>query len=584
MPLQPEYFSFDALLYKRLFKIPNYQRAYSWGFKQRRDLFNDIENLMKSHHQNQTHFMSMVVCLITNEKIEIGTDQYPYVEIVDGQQRLTTLIIILKAVQKLLAIGPKKQKEEGNRLQKILVKDNKDLILLQANHDSSLTFRGYITKGTIPDASKIKTAADKNLVNAFKECEEFVDKWIKTYNLLDLLRLIKYRLDFVFYALEDEGTVYRIFEALNSRGLDVDWLDKCKCSLMGIGFENGLGPTVLGEMHKLWSKIYQTIGIKNIPGYEILGFAATLKQATIQNRPMGSQDALNYFLESSSGDPNSIVESSEWLLSITDKLNNLYENRRIEAVTDIVHARLLAVAINLAEQLDADQKKKCLEQWEIVTFRIFGIYRKDARTRSGDYTRLACKITQNKLEYDSIMKDLIKLGSGFPIDEGIEDYLSNTDCYNEWEKDLRYFLYRYEESLYDKNISEVLWTQIWEESPSTTIEHICPQAARENDLEGWINVMGKYPLIVEENINRIGNLIVLPPGVNSQCGKKDFEGKKKIYKKFKAIKMVSEIIYEDEDGEKEAKQWNLKRMVAREKKLLSWAKNAWADIENDSVD
>ncbi|MDD3894457.1 MAG: DUF262 domain-containing HNH endonuclease family protein [Syntrophomonadaceae bacterium] len=571
MPIRPEYLTLDDLMQKRLFRIPNYQRSYSWETKQRKDLFKDIEKLMNNRNQTRTHFMSMVVCLHTNEGTEIGTDKYTYVDIVDGQQRLTTLIILLKALEKVLVSGSKIEKSEALKLRRLLVKDNKELILLQTNHDSSSTFRNYIINGLIVNNDQIKTTADRNLVDAFSECQSFVENWNKNYQLLDLLKLLKHRLDFVFYTLEDEGSVYSVFEVLNSRGLDVDWLDKCKSGLMGIVFEKGIGQSQIDELHKIWSNIYRIIGIKTIPGHEILRFAATLMQDVIQSRPLGAEDAMDYFLTECRRKPSSAIQLSEWILAITLKLNSLYENKRLEAVTDIVQARLLAVAIFLAEQLSDQQRTKALEEWEIVTFRIFGMFRKDARTKVGDYTRLARSIMKDKIRFKMIMTELIELGADYPIEEAVKN-LANIDCYNGWEKDLRYFMYRYEESNYENTISQDSWNIIWTHSPSTTIEHICPQAAKNNDLLGWRNKMGRSPEIVQHNINRLGNLLILPPSLNSKLSKKAFEEKKKIYKKNLTLNIVQEITSEPD--------WNQKRMIEREKKLLTWAEQAWADINS----
>jgi uncharacterized protein with ParB-like and HNH nuclease domain len=98
MQLQPILLSMNNLMSGRLFRIPEYQRAYAWGKKQREDLFGDIKRVQAS---NEDHFMATVVGL-TREKVTIIADQYSIVDIVDGQQRLTTLIILLKAVQKAL--------------------------------------------------------------------------------------------------------------------------------------------------------------------------------------------------------------------------------------------------------------------------------------------------------------------------------------------------------------------------------------------------------------------------------------------------------------------------------------------------
>src|SRR5262245_45477036 len=60
MQIQPLYMTLNTLLNGRLFKIPEYQRAYSWGTKQRDDLFLDIRKLRGS---DKGHFMATMVGL-----------------------------------------------------------------------------------------------------------------------------------------------------------------------------------------------------------------------------------------------------------------------------------------------------------------------------------------------------------------------------------------------------------------------------------------------------------------------------------------------------------------------------------------
>ncbi|MGB3238802.1 MAG: DUF262 domain-containing protein [Geitlerinemataceae cyanobacterium] len=64
MSIRPENLTLDKLLQGRLFRIPDYQRAYSWETKQRKDLFGDIEKLARTQ-TDRRHFMSTVVCLQT---------------------------------------------------------------------------------------------------------------------------------------------------------------------------------------------------------------------------------------------------------------------------------------------------------------------------------------------------------------------------------------------------------------------------------------------------------------------------------------------------------------------------------------
>jgi uncharacterized protein with ParB-like and HNH nuclease domain len=131
MQIQPVFQSIGMLLQGRLFRIPEYQRAYSWQEKQRDDLFRDIEKVAGSGNDS-THFMATIVGLRRNKKT-IAADEYVGVEVVDGQQRLTTLIILLKALAKALR---KSDDKYAGEIDSLLVKgDDLSLLLLQTNHD-----------------------------------------------------------------------------------------------------------------------------------------------------------------------------------------------------------------------------------------------------------------------------------------------------------------------------------------------------------------------------------------------------------------------------------------------------------------
>ena len=124
--LKPEYFVFDDLIQKRLFRIPNFQRAYSWEKKQRSDLLDDIIKVYykeKETKQEFAHFMSTVVCLEHEiPKITIGASEFECLDIVDGQQRLTTLIILLKSISNALRKGNKQHKEYAKAIDLLLIK------------------------------------------------------------------------------------------------------------------------------------------------------------------------------------------------------------------------------------------------------------------------------------------------------------------------------------------------------------------------------------------------------------------------------------------------------------------------------
>ena len=565
MTIKPDYLSLDSLLQKRLFRIPEYQRAYSWLDEQRTDLFEDIRRL-KQYAPERHHFMATMVCLQTNNKEEIGADEFNIFNIVDGQQRLTTLIIILKALAKRLVNGNTEDKKEGDKLNELLVKGDQRLILLQTNHDSSFMFRNYLIEGIIPEPLSINTAAEMNLVKAFKDCENFAENWPD--GPFDLLKIVKNRLDFVFYVLEDEGAVYRIFEVLNSRGLEVDWLDKCKSMLMGLAFEK-FEPAVraehINELHKRWTEIYRVIGKQRVAGHEILRFAATFTNPDIKNRILAAKEAMDFYQQYCSDKPECIISVADFFLKIAVQLERLYSNTRLKAVTDILHARFLAISIMLNDTFGDEERNEILDCWQKVTYRIFGLCGKDSRSKVGEYTRLAQKINSNRISKNQVAEQVTNLAKDHKIDEGISR-LSTIDCYNDWPNDdLLYFFYRYEEYLAENagaEISHEVWQSIWSESPPKSIEHIFPQTPRAD----WQGKLGKGET-VEKNVHRLGNLMILPPGVNSKALNKSFKVKRRIYKDNHNLKLLDEVISK--------RDWNKKAIDAREKKLLRWAKNAW---------
>ena len=141
--IQPTSLTLWQLLAGRLFQIPDYQRSYSWTARQRRDLFDDIKTLM-SRDSSESHFMATVVCL-RRRTIQLGTDIYQRLDVVDGQQRLTTIILLLNAI--MLALDS--QERILRELKEMLVKpDGDNLLLLQTNHDSSHHYSNFIRSGT----------------------------------------------------------------------------------------------------------------------------------------------------------------------------------------------------------------------------------------------------------------------------------------------------------------------------------------------------------------------------------------------------------------------------------------------------
>ena len=563
--MDPHYYVLVELLQRRLFRVPDYQRTYSWEKKQREDLFEDIKKLQGSAPERH-HFMATIVCLkdIANTRT-IGDDTFTTLKIVDGQQRLTTLIILLKAIHLNLNIQNVVEREAANNLAKLLVKADNRAILLQTNHSSVQMFSEYLLNGTKPALNTLVTSAHVNMYNAFTECEGFVREWRDGGgDIVDLLKIIKNQLGFITYEISDEGAVYTVFEVLNSRGIEVDWLDKTKSMLMGIVFERSgaAAPDHLERLHQTWSIIYTKLGTNRHYGEQALRFAATLKKEEEPSKPLSSEDSYNFFRARALGNPNDILHDCDWLKNVTEKLIDVYSNSRLSAVADISQARLLAIAIHMTT-LEPGQKEAALKLWEKTTFKIYGLGRKDARTKVGAYVRLAHKTFNTPLTLEQIRTELKSISDEYPITSVING-MKKSDLYDGWEDDLRYFLYRYEEYLCREagiELANDIWNQIWSDTPSTTIEHIYPQKPSPN----WDSILANQQ---KRQVNRIGNLILLPPGLNSQSSQRPFNEKKVIYRQ-NQLQMHNTVL--------RCRAWGRQQIEDRETKLLEWAATEWGD-------
>ena len=557
--IQPRHLSLIDLLDKRLFTIPDYQRSYSWPTRQRKDLFDDIEAVWSEVDEDSIHFMATVVCL-RHGRERLGTNVMTKLDIVDGQQRLTTLIILLNAIRYALDETDDDQKRNAVELKELLVKPVGDnLLLLQTNQDTSHFFSNYMRSGAAPDPSTAKTLADRHLLTAIQECKRFVQDWSSTddRDLLELAALIKNRLTFILHEIADEKTVYTVFEVLNSRGIEVSWLDRLKSILMGEAFnleEKVTQKALIKDLYRIWGDIYSTLGLRQGLSTEALRFAATLHLPTKPSKPLGEQDAVDE-LRRVAVDAKSIRKVAEWLLKVTQACDAVKSDIRQDAVTQITQARLLAVALHVKD-MEKRRRRELLGIWEKVSFRIYGLWDKDARTGVGDYVRLAWEVVNENVPAKEIRARLLAIGSCYPIQGAIKG-LRKTNCYSGWTDDLRYLLFRYEEHLAkerQKKVDNVQWELVWSRNASLSIEHIWPQSEAPEDVK-----------------HTLGNLMLLPPGRNSQLGDQSPSDKASSYREtgFYHAAEVADML----DGA----SWGKRACEKRERQILEWVKQEWAD-------
>ena len=572
--IEPRYANLQKLFADRVFRIPAYQRFYSWQNRQCADLFSDVIKL-SAGGPDQHHFMATIVCNRTGETKAIGTAEYIVHDIVDGQQRLTTLILLLKCIELALP----EDSFDRAELASILVKRDKNLILLQTNNVNADLFNGFLREGKRVEKKDLKLKSDLNLLSAISDCTNFVKNWQAKKPLAELMRLVLHRLGFVVFDTVDTRAVYTLFEVLNSRGLAVDWLDKTKSTLMGRSFELSASAPVaesaIDELQKLWGKIYHELAEEDVPGDEVLRVTSTLYYGSEQGKPRPADESLDVLRDActTASHPEQI---SNRLLRVAKLLTKIYGQTQLEVVTDILHARVLAVALHLATGVSEAERSKLLDQWERVTFRIFGLLQKDSRTKVGDYVRLASRIVKGDPDFQSfnqIMTSLRALGEGYPISDAIDGGLRRSDLYWVSPQVCRYVLWNYEEHLArlagpNATFDEHERAQIWRMRALDSLEHIFPQTRS----SGWRGKTGTLPFsqeAINAHVNRIGNLLLLPQPLNSQAQARPFAEKTKLYEQHH-LRMIDEVCA--------AGDWTFDSIDEREETLASWAAKRWDDV------
>ena len=555
--IQPSIKSIAQLIESNVFVIPDYQRQYSWTKYERGALFEDIKKL-HSKGDSSIHYLATVVCLNRGKK-KLGIKAFDQLEVVDGQQRLTTLIMLLKAIQLNFNESISKEQNYAKDVQELLVKPGSErLLLLQTNHGSSFYFSNFIKDDRIVEPEKAKNFADRETLEAIKDCMKFVGDWLKDGKSLELLTgYVLNSLFVVLHEITDEKMVYTVFEVLNSRGLEVTSFDSLKSNLMGSAYElkNIDNSALIKELKNVWKKIYSIIGLHKWLDTEILVYAATLYHPEIQSRPLNEKDSVAIF-QYQARSAEDIRRIAQFLLEVAQACAKLRENHRINAVTRINQARLLAVALILRVDMLENEFEQLIRQWENVTFRIYGLIKSDARLCVGEYVRLAWEVHNDKLNPEEIKTCLHSIGNEFTIENAVEHLRKVDNSYDYWKEELRYLMFRYEEYLAkDQKFTSEEWNKIWIASPSKSIEHILAQ--------------NNAPEHIKHNL---GNLLMLPPRLNSALQDYDFKDKRQAYKDT-GLKIAQKVATDH----RHKRVWSVRAIKARKKELLDWIKIEWGD-------
>ncbi|MCQ2697315.1 DUF262 domain-containing HNH endonuclease family protein [Helicobacter pylori] len=545
-----ELLNLDGVVEKGVFEIPSYQRGYAWQKRQLKDFWNDLEHVSKLG--DKFHYMHSLTLRESENELEDSA-----FEIIDGQQRLATSLILLGILAKIT-----QNKDPKYSL------INLEPILSYKYYGLSEAFRAITEEEK--DLEKFKTSFyAKNLIKAYEFFQEKIsDTPIET--LEKMFDALTKKMLFSAVELNDNRIdPFSSFETINNRGKDLSTLELFKNRLHFVAHKICNGQkleTLQQEINKTYTIIYDDLRsfedddlerfLKHFVAYYYGENSNKFKERLLEmefnahrkyddanlDDEYDKIDELLSYLSYSSKIWNFLhtldekaITLKEFKIEITPKTRTLLDKmRRLNALSDNAFLPLLLSLFTI--QLERKHANKqpyttkelegLLEYLERFGFLIYWVAGKD--TAKKEWIRLAfkaiqaCRFWGDKITIEdlpTLEKDFFKgEHSGLKLLENNINF-NNAKKWYEWKNALNYLLYEYE--LYHNPETTLNF-----DSSIESIEHILPQkpdqgySAKEKD---W----AKNPHIV----HALGNLLLIAKNANSSLSNKPFEEKRKAYLK-----------------------------------------------------
>ena len=542
----------------KIYKVPDFQRDYSWDKDNWEDLWNDI---LIINYNNESHYMGSIVLL------NKGDSSY---NIIDGQQRFTTLSILsLAVISKLRELVDNDIEKEQNieRIDLLMKeyigqKDSVSLtysskIFLNENNDS---FYQRLLLFKKPINIKKLLSSEKLLWNAY---EFFTDKIDELYSNVNtgselaffLKNIIGKNLLFIQITVENELNAYTVFETLNSRGVELTSTDLLKNYLFSLVAKSS---SDLEHVRKQWKQIIDIIGLKSFPIFLRHYLNSQMKLINkgylfkaIKSNVAKDEDVFILL--------DNLQESAYTYVALANP-NDEYWREDKELVESIdalklfgvtQHKPLLMIAYKYLASKDF---KKLLKAIVAISYRYSVIGRHQTNIMDKIYNK-ASILVHNKQKGIDVREILNSLKELYISDDDFKNSFNGktfTTTNSTHKKQARYTLYKIEGHI--KNGNKYDYT-----SDSGTIEHILP----ENLTKEWEEIFSEDEHI--RNLYKIGNFTLLEPNKNRDIADKTFNIKQDVYHTSK-YSMTNTI---------EASEWNINALKQRQSKLATIACGIW---------
>lgn len=581
--------SLNEIFNQRIFRIPDFQRGFSWEEQQLQDFWEDLENLK----EDKLHYTGLLtVELLSKENVqnkETWQDDLWLFDakmnayyLIDGQQRLTTSIILINEIlnrigkEQDLNYSPKSDWQKKFLYRKYKDKFESFIFGYEKDNPSDEYFKTKILGQSSSSADKVpeQTLYTANLEYA----KEFFQKKLDSLSLDDLnvvFTKLTTQFKFNFYEIDDELDIYVTFETMNNRGKPLSNLELLKNRLIYLSTLLPDGDIAIRrlreDINETWKTIYEYLG-KNkdnrlddddfLFNHWIMYFKYDRKESSayakfLLNEKFTPKNALNGKLKYNKIkkyiDSLSVSVKSWYYIANIEKSkygNNvkIWMQRLSRAGFAAFRPLLMAV---MSKKEDESKLLALIQKCERFVFLVFRMTHRPTNTKNSHFYRQASDYYQGrslngdksiKTTVDHIINNIDLLTDGetghdeeykyhgwYDLDkffDAIKDSFNKEKGFYSWSA-IKYFLYEYEE--HKKEESDGNTKRTWESfdgaKKEESIEHILPQTP---DHKYWKQVLkGLRSAEVHRCMHSLGNLVLLAKNKNPKQGNRPFYEKKK---------------------------------------------------------
>lgn len=567
---------------RKIFNIPDYQRAYAWETnRQLPDFIEDIDN----QALGRDYFLGTILFQEKSEK-HAGFD---LIDIVDGQQRITTTIIFMKALLSNLRQRLDDAQYEGLGLD--LVEEtyifNKSRPKLQAiSPDNDFFFNYVLNDGNGID--HIETPSQRRLLEAKKYFQaELADR--STEELLQLKCKIDEHTKVLTYSVKDAAEATLIFETTNDRGKRLTNLEKIKSFLM---YKTYLAAAedvdhYLTVIQQRFADIFRELELfdgkideDSILRFHYIAFEDWVDKADFQQPTTSIRGKLNPLIANGRKQEalafidrfsRELKESFHIMRQISMSKHQSYRDLACLERMESFYPLILK-----AYKSDASPEKRnftiTCRLLEIYSFRVFAVQQNRSNTGQSALYKLARNFSGR---FEPLFDDLSSIINDASSRKRFHETLQDADLFN-WisSRDLCYLVWKYENHL--RRSEQPICSEMSEaEFKSTgskirlTVEHIASQTKNGIILDSSI-VPDMDSAFRDQHLHRLGNLTFDPASANSSKSNGEMD--------FKYSKYFSKAPYKTQN-ELESfmidNKWTIESIDLRQSKIIDFCMRYW---------